>query len=69
VAQRGYAAIGSDYVGQVGNCGRLSIGLPKLSRNQQQADFQSAAGCHPAPQIKVCNWLNKIVAARKETKI
>src|SRR5260221_13573704 len=30
-------------------CGRFSIGLPKLSRNQQQADFQSAAGCHPAP--------------------
>src|SRR5260221_10538500 len=40
-------------------CGRLSIGLPKLSRDQQQADFQSAAGYHPAPQTKV---LEKTVA-------
>jgi hypothetical protein len=30
--------------GRLVTCGRLSIGLPKLSRNQQQADFQSAAG-------------------------
>src|SRR5205807_3462696 len=28
-------------------CGRLSIGLPKLSRNRQHADFRSAAGCRP----------------------
>src|SRR5437588_11621612 len=34
--------------GRLVTCGRLSIGLPKLSRNRQQADLQSAAGCHPA---------------------
>jgi hypothetical protein len=54
--------------GRLVTCGRLPIGLPKLSRNQQQADFQSAAGCHPAPQTNVCNWLNKIVAVRKKQR-
>src|SRR5258706_11113782 len=33
--------------GRLATCGRLSIGLPSLSRNQQQTDFQAAAGCHP----------------------
>jgi len=35
--------------GRMASCGRLEIGLPKLSRNQEQADFQSAAGYQPAP--------------------
>src|SRR5216684_7055832 len=55
--------------GRLVTCGRLAIGLPKLSRNQQQADFQSAAGYHPAPQTKVWNWLEKIVASRKDSKV
>src|SRR5258708_23929165 len=51
--------------GRLVTCGRLSIGLPKLLRNRQQADFQSAAGCHPAPQTKLCSRLNKTIAIRE----
>src|SRR5258706_11686733 len=47
--------------GRLVTCGRLAIGLLKLSRNQQQADFQSAAGCHPAPQTTVCGRLRAFV--------
>jgi hypothetical protein len=31
------------------SCGRLLIGLLAIKRKLQQADCQSAAGCHPAP--------------------
>jgi hypothetical protein len=44
------------------------MGLQKLSRNQQQVDFQSAAGFHPCPQTNVSRRLDK-VAARKETDL
>jgi len=65
VAQRGKPQMW----GRLVTCGRLSIGLPKLSSNRQQADFQSAAGCHPAPQTKVWNRLEKIVASRKDSNV
>jgi len=63
VAQRGFAATTLIMWDRLITCGRLAIGLPKLSRNQQQADFQSAAGCHPALQTKVWNRLEKIMVS------
>src|SRR5216684_8976114 len=33
--------------GRLVTCGRLEIGLLLISRKFRQADFQSAAGCHP----------------------
>src|SRR5216684_8233068 len=32
------------------SCGRLSIGLPEAWGSAQQAGYQPAAGCQPAPQ-------------------
>src|SRR5712692_8078136 len=47
VAQRGFAATGTDHVGQVGNLRLIVVRPVEGFENQQQADFQSAAGCHP----------------------
>jgi hypothetical protein len=59
-------------VGQVGNLvGNLPpiVNRTVLGSFTGRADYQSAAGCHPAPQTKACNRLNKIVAVRNERKL
>ena len=55
------------------SCGRLEIGLPKLSRNQQQADSQSAQVTN-LPHINqtncgeavLCYFVEALISARRK---